>query len=90
MSVPTPGEACAWWVLEQLRHGALTATQMIARASGVWYEANHKTHWRRVDRAIQRLRKERLIRCEARLWRLTPAGLAKIQANSERARAARG
>ena len=57
------------WVLSEIRKsGPVGATQLIARAAGQWYEPSHPTHWRRVDRAIQWLRKGDRIEYNGSKW----------------------
>ncbi len=56
------------WILSQLRGGPLGSTSLIARADGVWYPQGHRTLWRRVDRAIQRLRKAGRIQQRRLKW----------------------
>lgn len=57
------------WVLNQIvKDGPIGATRLIARAAGKWYEDGHPTHWRRVDRAIQTLRKGGFIEYNGAKW----------------------
>ena len=70
MTFPRPGGACAAWVLERLAVKPASATMLIAAADGVWYPTGHSTLWRRVDRAIQSLRKRGLIQFNGREWSL--------------------
>jgi hypothetical protein len=58
----------AWVLREIIASGPVGATQLIARAAGQWYEASHPTHWRRVDRAIQMLRKGGFIEYNGTKW----------------------
>lgn len=53
------------------RTGSATASEIIRAGSGVVYPEGHATLWRRMDRAIQRLRKKGHIRFNGKDWEIT-------------------
>lgn len=62
--------ACEF-VVEKLKcYGSLPATVLIRQGSGVVYPEKHPTLWRRVDRGIQKLRKQGIIKYKDKKWHL--------------------
>jgi hypothetical protein len=59
------------WVLAMIQKSpcGMGSGQLISAAAGKWYRLGHQTHWRRIDRAIQSLRKAGLIEYNGRMWR---------------------
>ena len=61
------------WVLLKVRERPATAGGLIAAANGVLF-LKSQTSWRKVDRAIQFLRRAELIRFNGRKWHATAKG----------------
>lgn len=59
----------AWVLAELTRLKRAQARELVANANGILYPRNHQTLWRRVDRAIQALHRNRKIEFNGKFWR---------------------